>query len=77
VTGFIGAAGGLGGFAMPSVLGFLKGVTGTYAGGFLALALAGVSCFFALLGQKRRWLEILLPERSPVSPSLAGSIRNG
>jgi NNP family nitrate/nitrite transporter-like MFS transporter len=76
VTGFIGAAGGLGGFVMPSVLGFLKGVTGSYAAGFLILALAGVSCFFVLLGQKRRWLEILLPRTSVIDPSLAGNIRN-
>src|SRR6185436_4291657 len=61
VTGFIGAAGGLGGFMMPSLLGLLKGQTGTYASGFVFLAFAGLSCLGVLLGQRRRWVESLLP----------------
>ena len=61
VTGFIGAAGGLGGFLMPSLLGLLKGQTGTYASGFVFLAFGGLSCLGVLLGQRRRWVESLLP----------------
>lgn len=61
VTGFIGAAGGLGGFLMPSVLGLLKGRTGTYASGFLFLAVTGVCCLVVLLGQRRRWVDSLMP----------------
>jgi len=76
VTGFIGAAGGLGGFVMPSMLGLLKGITGSYASGFLFLASAGVSCLLALLIQKRRWLNALLPEVPVANPSLAGGVRN-
>jgi NNP family nitrate/nitrite transporter-like MFS transporter len=38
VTGLVGAAGGLGGFFLPSLLGFLKDLTGTYASGFAILA---------------------------------------
>ena len=40
-TGIIGAAGGLGGFILPNLLGSLKELTGGYGGGFLALALFG------------------------------------
>ena len=40
VTGLVGAAGGLGGFLLPSALGVLKDVTGTYGSGLLVLALA-------------------------------------
>jgi MFS transporter, NNP family, nitrate/nitrite transporter len=40
-TGIIGAAGGLGGFVLPNVLGTLKELTGTFSGGFLAFALVG------------------------------------
>jgi NNP family nitrate/nitrite transporter-like MFS transporter len=76
VTGFIGAAGGLGGFLMPSLLGVLKGATGTYATGFLTLALLGGSCLFVLLGQKRRWMAGLLIETPAPDPSLAGSVRS-
>ena len=39
LSGVIGAAGGLGGFLLPSVLGLLKGVTGTFATGFAAYAI--------------------------------------
>jgi NNP family nitrate/nitrite transporter-like MFS transporter len=42
-TGVVGAAGGLGGFFLPSVLGFLKDATGSYGAGFAVLALAGAA----------------------------------
>ena len=38
VTGVVGAAGGLGGFVPPLVMGGIYGATGTYAWGLLALA---------------------------------------
>lgn len=44
VTGLVGAAGGLGGFYLPNVLGLLRAGTGTFASGFIAfgtLALCG------------------------------------
>jgi NNP family nitrate/nitrite transporter-like MFS transporter len=44
MTGVIGAAGGLGGFILPNVLGTIKGLTGSFAGGFVLLALAGLTC---------------------------------
>src|SRR5262249_5643110 len=37
-TGLIGAAGGLGGFFLPSLLGFLRDRTGSYASGLLMIA---------------------------------------
>jgi len=44
VTGLVGAFGGLGGFFPPLVLGILVDVTGSYAFGFLALALFLLGC---------------------------------
>jgi NNP family nitrate/nitrite transporter-like MFS transporter len=38
-SGFIGAAGGIGGFLLPSGFGWLKEITGTYSVGFLVLGL--------------------------------------
>jgi NNP family nitrate/nitrite transporter-like MFS transporter len=38
VTGVVGAAGGLGGFVPPLVMGGIYGASGTYAWGLLALA---------------------------------------
>ncbi len=48
VTGIVGAAGGLGGFLLPTLLGGLKQATSTYAGGFAAFALASAISAVAL-----------------------------
>src|SRR6516162_4962611 len=40
ITGVVGAAGGLGGFFLPSVLGVAKDATGTYGGGLMFVSLA-------------------------------------
>ena len=42
ITGLVGAAGGLGGFFLPSLLGVLRDLTGTYAAGLAAFALVCV-----------------------------------
>jgi NNP family nitrate/nitrite transporter-like MFS transporter len=44
VTGLVGAAGGLGGFFPPLVLGVLQQSTGAFTGGFLLLAAFSVGC---------------------------------
>lgn len=44
VTGIVGAAGGIGGFFLPNILGTLKQLTGTYASGFLILSLYCITC---------------------------------
>ncbi|HEU5453061.1 MAG TPA: MFS transporter [Terriglobales bacterium] len=45
VTGLVGAAGGLGGFFPPLVLGALKQYTGAFTGGFILLSLFALGCF--------------------------------
>lgn len=45
ISGLVGAAGGLGGFFLPSLLGVVRELTGTYAGGFVVL---GVLCFWGM-----------------------------
>ena len=56
ITGIVGAAGGLGGFFLPSVLGAAKDATGTYAIGLIAVR-RGVrwSGTFVLLELGTRW----------------------
>ncbi|RBW68668.1 MFS transporter [Bacillus taeanensis] len=44
VTGIVGAAGGLGGFFPPIVLGAIRDLTGSYAYGFVLLALFTLLC---------------------------------
>ena len=48
VTGVVGAAGGLGGFFPPLVMGVVKSATGGYALGFILMALVAVACLFVL-----------------------------
>ena len=45
VTGLVGAAGGLGGFFPPSVLGMVRQATGTFTPCFVFLALFAIICF--------------------------------
>jgi MFS transporter, NNP family, nitrate/nitrite transporter len=55
VTGVVGAAGGLGGFFLPTVLGVLRDATGTYATGIAALAAVFVVGTLVLLELGARW----------------------
>jgi NNP family nitrate/nitrite transporter-like MFS transporter len=48
VTGAVGAAGGLGGFFPPLVMGAVKSATGGYALGFGLMALVAVACLLVL-----------------------------
>lgn len=48
VTGLVGAAGGLGGFFPPLVVGALSQATGSFAPGFILLALFAAACFFVI-----------------------------
>jgi NNP family nitrate/nitrite transporter-like MFS transporter len=49
VTGLVGAAGGLGGFFPPLVLGFVKQETGSFLIGFLLLAVFALCCLGVVL----------------------------
>ena len=55
VTGIVGAAGGLGGFFLPSVLGAAKDATGTYAVGLAIFSVAFLVGSIVLLELGTRW----------------------
>ena len=55
MTGIVGAAGGVGGFFLPNVLGLLKQFSGSFASGFLIFALVGLGCAVVLLYASRSW----------------------
>jgi NNP family nitrate/nitrite transporter-like MFS transporter len=62
-TGIVGAAGGLGGFVLPTVLGGLKQATGSFSGGFLAFALVGgLGGALSLAYASRGWRGIFIGE---------------
>ena len=56
-TGIIGAAGGLGGFALPSVFGLLKQVAGSYGVGFALYAAIAGSAALTLTLVRREWRQ--------------------
>jgi NNP family nitrate/nitrite transporter-like MFS transporter len=55
VTGVVGAAGGLGGFFLPTMLGVAKDATGSYGAGLMLFALAFLAGALVLLELGVRW----------------------
>jgi len=55
ITGLVGAAGGLGGFFLPSILGLLRDLTGTYASGLVVFAAVGVWGMTLVLAVRGGW----------------------
>jgi NNP family nitrate/nitrite transporter-like MFS transporter len=55
LTGVVGAAGGVGGFFLPNLLGGLKKWTDSFAGGFLVFAVVGFACAGLVLYVSRAW----------------------
>ena len=62
VTGVVGAAGGLGGFFLPSVLGTSKDMTGTYGVGLMLFAVVFFIGSFVLLELGARWTAHWQPQ---------------
>jgi MFS transporter, NNP family, nitrate/nitrite transporter len=62
VTGIVGAAGGLGGFFLPSLLGAMRDATGGYALGLLICAAAFVVGMLLLLELGNHWTRRWKPE---------------
>ena len=57
ITGLVGAAGGFGGFMLPSLMGLLKDITGTFAAGFIFIAVLFTCGLSALLYLKNVWRD--------------------
>lgn len=67
LTGLVGAAGGFGGFILPSLMGVLKGNTGTFATGLAAIAIlftGGLAALFYLGGLWRQAWPAAAAERA-------------
>lgn len=74
MTGIIGAAGGLGGFALPTLLGLLKDRTGAAGAGFLVFALASFAGGILLLRVRRRWQAVWASQHGRVADDMAQSL---
>ena len=71
VTGIVGAAGGMGGFFLPNLLGGLKGLTGTFGAGFAVFAVAGLACVVLVMRLRSRWEASFAPPTAPAKEEVA------
>lgn len=69
VTGIIGAAGGIGGFFLPNLLGGPRQLTGSFSGGFLILSLASFGCAAALLHVSQAWERVFVGHNGLTAPA--------
>jgi NNP family nitrate/nitrite transporter-like MFS transporter len=73
ITGIVGAAGGVGGFFLPSMLGSLRQATGSFAGGFLLFATAAAVCAGAILYVSRVWEGTFVGQGGVAAPAEAAT----
>ena len=65
LTGIVGAAGGLGGFLLPNLLGSLHQLTGWMGTGLTVLATISTACMLAIVKVGRQW--------EPAAPATEGT----
>jgi len=65
-TGILGAAGSLGGFFLPTLLGWLKQSTGTYSSGLSALAALAVVALIVLAVVQSEWVGVWIDKHGRV-----------
>jgi NNP family nitrate/nitrite transporter-like MFS transporter len=66
MTGIIGAAGGIGGFYLPVVMGIAKESTGSYQLGFATFGVLAAVAFVLVATLQRQWLAWALPSHDGV-----------
>ncbi|RXY98353.1 nitrate/nitrite transporter [Fictibacillus sp. S7] len=66
ITGIVGAAGGVGGFFVPIILGSLKELSGTYASGFIVYSLIGGCAFVLLMVAQNAWKKTWALQKSSI-----------
>jgi len=62
VTGLVGAAGGLGGFFPPLLVGGVRQATGAFTWGFIFLSLFAIVCYLVVFSVGRKGKEVLSAE---------------
>jgi NNP family nitrate/nitrite transporter-like MFS transporter len=73
LTGIVGAAGGLGGFFLPNLLGSLRRFTDSFSGGFLIFGLFGFSCAATLLYVSRSWQGVFVGQGGRAASADSGA----
>jgi MFS transporter, NNP family, nitrate/nitrite transporter len=77
VTGLVGAAGGLGGFFPPLLMGGVKDATGSYAIGFMLLSEVALLCLVVNILVLQRRATLLLPEEERAAGAAQQEGRGG
>ncbi|MBN2984074.1 MULTISPECIES: nitrate/nitrite transporter [Cohnella] len=72
ITGIVGAAGGVGGYLLPLVLGSLYEATGSYTPGFLILSGIAFACLLMLLIVQGAWKRAWIGEGGKAKVEAAG-----
>ncbi|HTH61654.1 MAG TPA: MFS transporter [Paraburkholderia sp.] len=62
MSGIVGAAGGIGGFYLPVVMGIARQSTGSYQMGFATFGAIAALAFVLVAALRTRWLEWAMPE---------------
>lgn len=73
ITGLVGAAGGVGGFFLPTLLGQVKASTGSFTGGFILFALAGLLSLAVVSFKRRSWRFSMPGARLEAVPAGGGA----
>ena len=77
LTGLVGAAGGLGGFLLPFLLGSIEDATGSYSAGFLIFSAACFGVATLLLVAQRGWEQTWAPKGSPARSGRSAMVAAG
>ncbi|GAB3630295.1 MFS transporter [Pandoraea terrae] len=73
MSGIIGAAGGIGGFYLPVIMGIAKETTGSYQMGFATFGGLAALAFALVVALRTQWMSWALPKEvapAPVMPSM-------
>jgi NNP family nitrate/nitrite transporter-like MFS transporter len=76
MTGIIGAAGGIGGFYLPVIMGIAKESTGSYQMGFATFGALAILAFVLVASLQQQWLAWALPRAEnslELDPSVAAA----
>jgi len=74
MTGLVGFAGGIGGFALPFLLGFFKDATGSYTAGFAVFGVVAILAAAQLLAAQFAWQRTWAPKGSAARNGRAATL---
>ncbi|KDB10681.1 major facilitator superfamily MFS_1 [Burkholderia sp. lig30] len=74
MSGVIGAAGGIGGFYLPVIMGIAKESTGSYQMGFATFGVLAALAFTLVMLHRARWLTWALPDESLADSTIGRAV---